>query len=135
MLNNPYTVYTIFKQNVPESEWYGVFVTDDNMFGIYENNNKIGVFNPVNFSQSYMSDISSLDYHVCAITFYNNLGSLYVDGVLKYTRNVLRLSDKFHNIHSIANYKMIALCNNAAHSSADILENTQYLAQKYEIEI
>ena len=132
--NNPYTIYAIFKQNIAWSDWAGVFATNKNHFGIYANTNKIGVFN-TNTYNSYTSDISALSYHVCALSFYNGLGCLYIDGYLKFARVDCIFPDIPYVIHSIADYKMICICDNVAHGSKDVLENTEYLAQKYGIEI
>lgn len=132
--NNPYTFYAIFKQNINNSAWSGILTNQTNSFGIFANQNKIAVYDP-STREGYTTDVSALNYHICAITFYNGLGSLYVDGVLKFTRTNINLANLPYYITYIGDYKMIALCDNVAHGSKYILENTQYLAEKYGIEI
>lgn len=134
ILNNPYTLYVIVKQNITNSAWSGILTNQTNNFGIFANQNKIAVHDP-STREGYTTDVSALNYHICAITFYNGLGSLYVDGVLKFTRTNINLANFPYYITYIGDYKMIGLCNNVAHGSKYILENTNYLAEKYGIEI
>ena len=134
ILNNPYTFYAVFKQNIDNSAWAGVLTNQTNDFGIYANRNKIAVYDQ-STRDGYTTDISALSYHVCAITFYNGLGSLYIDGTLTFTRANNVFANAPYFITAIADYKMIAVCNNAVHGSRYVLENTEYLAEKYGIEI
>lgn len=136
LLKDCYTVYIIFKNSnmYPLDYWSGVFVNDKNIFGIYDNRGKIGIYN--DYAQyQYTSDMTTTNYHICTITFCNGFGSLYIDDVLKYTKANNALPDVYYFITGIGANKMIALCNNVAHRSKYVAENTQFLAEKYGIEI
>ena len=132
-INQAFTIYAVFKttgdQNVIAK------YNETGFLDLVTRSSKIGLYSTSN-SARYVSPVSSLDYHVCALTFVTNYDELHIDGnsIVNY-RGVPFAANTKYALGKSCDFKMAAFFNNVVQSHEAIAANSQYLAQKYGIEI
>lgn len=126
---------------------------NNSFLGLYNENKsqKIEITSDANknlqfiiFNSSYRSTITAENYNICAFTIFDNKVSYYINGNKLSTStirqdwfDVINMWTIYGNANSDALicYKSIAFFEDVAQNEDDIAENSQYLAQKYVINI
>lgn len=104
-------------------------------FGLGSNNNKFFVTRGTLGGEG-LTGVSDKEYHICTMVFNQGIGRLYIDGKLQNTyENYINPNSKPYFLSKERNFKFVAFFDKAIHSVEQILEHTQYLAQKYGIQI
>ena len=137
-LTSEFTAYIIFKYVNSTSDGRGVFSqyhsSNVPAFNLYARNKKIAIYSNAD-NGNYFSDVSATDYHVCAISFLNGIGTLYIDGVQKYSNPscYTPIDSDSYVLENSSNLKALIFFESTVQSAEDIAENSRYLIQKYGI--
>ena len=135
-LTSEFTAYIIFKYVNSTSDGRGVFSQYQNTpaFSLYSSGKKIAIYSNTT-NGNYISDVPATEYHVCAISFLNGTGTLYIDGIYKYSYSscYTPVKPNAYVLENSSNLKALAFFENVAQSPEYIAENSQYMAQKYGI--